>query len=187
MSPVVEHLEHYLGRIQQGWGPSEDGSIQIVRFANRPHKGVSTYATLGLSDQIKTLGGRRKVRMELVFSARDGFASEDVASFLLTFAEFVSSKKEALLRGDVVGPSEPLIAGVSANAVYAAIPVMFDKGFEALETTEPTTVFVWLLPLVGDEPERIRGTGWEPFEDALEQAQIDLFDLNRSSVFGQRA
>ncbi|MHA6878504.1 suppressor of fused domain protein [Ralstonia pseudosolanacearum] len=102
--------------------------IQVVRFSGVPYEGASTFATLGLSDYVVDIGGGRSVRQELLFATRDCYPAEQVASFLVTFASFVRSKQRALLRGDVIGPSSPLISGVAANGLYASNPVIFPEG-----------------------------------------------------------
>jgi hypothetical protein len=180
---IAEHLERYLGPIAEGWGDdTSDGAIRVVRFANQPEPGVSTYATLGLSARILPMKGGRPARQELLFVAKHDYPSQQVASFLLTFAEYVASKQQALLRGDVVGPAAPIIPGVQAKSVYAAIPVVFDDGLATFSGSQPPTVIVWLLPLVAREPAWVRSNGWDAFEDALEAAEVDLFDLDREPV-----
>jgi hypothetical protein len=72
-----------------------------------------------------------------------------ISSFLLTLCDFILSKHKALLRGDVIGPSDPIVPGVSVNAIYAAIPDV--DGFATYSYTTPPTVFVRVIPLHGTE------------------------------------
>jgi hypothetical protein len=71
----------------------------------------------------------RKIRQELVFTANENFSARQIASFMLTFSNYVLARNQALLRGDIIGPSEPLISDVAVNSVYASIPVLFDESF----------------------------------------------------------
>lgn len=185
LSPLIEHLERHLGTMDHAWGESgEKDGIRVARFPGRPYDGVTTYATLGVSKNPLPMSGDRTVRQELVFFGNDEYPGEQIASFLVTFGEYVCGKAQALLRGDVVGPGPSLIpdARCQANSVYAAIPVLYDDGFATLNATDPATVFVWLVPLRPEEAEFVRREGWESFEDRLERAEVDFGDLQRSSV-----
>ncbi|MDN3516371.1 suppressor of fused domain protein [Aquisalimonas lutea] len=91
--------------------------------------------------------------------------------------EFVSSHGVALLRGDVIGPSSPIIPGVYVNSVYATIPSIFPEGFSAYHGTELNTVMVWLIPLLRQEALFVKERGWPAFEEALERKDPDLADL----------
>lgn len=180
---IVDHLEAHLGAIDGGWGPTEGSSqIQVVRFNSQPFEGAVTYSTLGMSRTVLPLSDVKQVRQELLFTAYERFPPEQIASFLLTFCEYVLSKNRALLRGDVVGPSTPLISGVAVNAVYAALPVVFSDGLATFAGSTPATVLVWLLPILGNEAAFIKSSGWGKFEDLLEARDPDLWDLNRPSL-----
>ena len=179
-SNLVQHLESYLGEIARGWGDA--GEIQVVQFPDQPQPGVVTYTTLGLSSTPLPMNQGRTVRQELLVSVDSSFESKRLASFLATFAEYVRAQNRALLRGDVVGPSEPLIPGVGASAVYASIPVFFDDAFATYRGSSPPTVLVWLIPLPLEDAEFVKMQGWEAFEDKLESAAVDFWDLNRPPV-----
>ena len=178
---IPEHLETYLGPISRGWAPLDNRwGIQVSLFENTPEPGVRTYATLGLSRHV--LGsGSKQVRQELVFSTRAHYEADDVASFLMTLAEEVARNTKGLLRGEVI-EGKPLIAGARTTGVYASIPVFWPDGFHVLESTTPGTVFVWMLPIDHAEAQLIASTGWSLFEDKLEEADCDFWNLNRPSL-----
>lgn len=181
---LIAHLEKHLGPIRDGWKDSNSAhKITVARFANMPYEKASTYATLGLSDYIAPLGDGRPCSQELLFAARDEYPPGQIASFLLTFAESLHGRKQALERGDVIGPAQPLISGVTANSVYASMPVIFSPELATFRNQQgQPVVIVWLIPLVPKEAELVRSVGWNRFEDLLEAANPDLLDLNRSSV-----
>src|SRR5262249_31907844 len=113
----------------------------------------------------------------------DRYPEKDVASFLWTFAEHVRSTQRALFRGEVIGPSNPLFSGVKANAIYASSPAFFEEEFATCHETAPPTVIVWLMPLVGKEPEFVSAIGWEAFEDTLERlGDVDFWNLEREPI-----
>jgi hypothetical protein len=178
--PVVKHLEHHLGEATGGWG--DKSRIQVLHFPARPEPGIVTYATLGLSDAVLPMGNGRTVRQELLLAVRAAFDPAAVAGMLTSFADYVVGQGRALLRGDVVGPSDPLIPGVEARAVYAAMPVVFPEGIDTMRESTPPTVFVWLAPLRVEDAEYVRFHGWSAFEDALERVPLDFWDLNRAPL-----
>jgi hypothetical protein len=180
---ITDHFEKYLGRFESGWG-DKSCRIQVVQFKQQPFDGAITYATIGMSHIILPFSESKSIRHELLFSAHESFSSEDIASFLLSFSEFVLSKSQALWRGDVVGPSTPIIDGVAMNAVYASIPVIFDRNLAVFSESDlvPPIVLVWILPIFEQEAKFVKSNGWEMFESILEEINPDLLDLNRPCV-----
>lgn len=177
---LTHHLETHLGRIVRGWG--DDGDIQVVMFSNEPEPGVNTYCTLGLSSTPLPMADGRGVRQEFLVSVFDTYDGEQVASLLLTFADYVRQQRRALLRGDVVGPSAPVVPGTQARALYAAIPVFFPDQFATFHGSEPPTVFVWLIPQPANEAEYVKRVGWERYEDRLEAEGVDFWSLDRPGL-----
>ncbi|QKL55768.1 suppressor of fused domain protein [Ralstonia solanacearum] len=180
---IIEHLERHLGPIAEGWGAptSSDDQVRvrIVRFSNVPYDGAVTFCTVGHSDHIAEMGDGRTVRQELLFSVAGRYPADQVASFLLTLSNHLRSRTKALLRGEVIGPSAPVIPGVAADAVYASMPVIFPQGLELYSESTPPTVLVWLIPLLASEAGFVRQEGWSRFEDLLEERNPDVLDLNR--------
>jgi len=190
---IIEHLESHLGMIERGWGEPE---LQVAKFVGTPDAGVSTFCTIGLSRTPLPMRDGRLVRQELLVSVAASYQDDAVASFLLTFSEYVLSKNRALLRGDVVGPAQPLIPGVSASAVYCAMPVFFPDEFVTYRGSDPSTVLVWLVPQPPAEAEFSRRVGWDRYETTLEEegvvassgiprparGRIDLASISRSRI-----
>lgn len=178
---IYEHLESYLGPIVQGWGTDENSlGIEVSLFQEIDNKDVNTFSTLGLSKKVLNIGNK-DVRQELVFSAYNKFSSDDISSFLMTFAESVAKTGKGLLRGEVV-EGHPLIEGVSVSGIYASIPVLWPDDFHILNDTSPSTIIVWLIPVTHQEANIIRHEGWNYFEDILEASNCDFWDLNRISL-----
>lgn len=180
---LISHIESSLGEMDYGWGFKECiNGIQVARFKNQPFIGSTTYVSLGLSEFVLPMSGGRTVSQELLFSAYDCFSSEQIASFMLTFCDYVIERKQALLRGDVVGPASTLIPGATVNSIYASIPSVFKGELGTYYHSSPATVIVWLIPLLSAEAAFIKSNGWSRFEDILEANNPDLWDLKRSSI-----
>ncbi|VVE72781.1 hypothetical protein PCA31118_04312 [Pandoraea captiosa] len=182
---IVNHLETNLGEISEGWKDAAAAdNLRVIRFACQPFEGASTFSTLGLSDSPMQFPGGDVCAQELLFAAWDSYPASKVASFLLTFAEYVRSQSRALLRGEVFGPSTPLIPGVAANGVYASLPAIYPDELACYRASKPPAILVWLVPLIGRECEIVRRNGWGDFEKLLESSNPDLLDLDRPSLVG---
>jgi Suppressor of fused protein (SUFU) len=183
MTGLSGHIDKYLGVIESGWSfKDEVGDVQVVKVLDCPVAGVIAYSTLGMSWTKLAMPGDRMVRQELLLAAYERYPPSKVASFLLTFCKYALSTGRALLRGDVVGPYQPLIPGVAVDSVFCTLPVMFSPGLKTFSASEPHTVFVWLVPITSAEARFIRSNGWNRFEDLLEKDQPDFWDLDRASL-----
>ena len=179
---VAEHLEATLGRIERGWSSAVVAGVQVCMFPERPSRGSTTLATLGLSNAVLAMREGRTVRQELLTVVPSVRPPEEFAQLLLWVAERVNADGRAVLRGDVLPLPDPVAKDSACRALYAAIPVVFPESLRTLDDTVPATVFVWLFPVLPAEVVFIAQSGWSEFEDRLESAQPDLFDLQRSSV-----
>lgn len=179
---VAEHLEHNLGQITRGWLSDSTRGVQVCLFANEPNVGVNTLSTLGLSDTILSMPNGRKVRQELLIAVQGSKTPDELAKLLLHVADHLQSEKQALLRGDVFPLGSKIDEDSDADSLYASIPAVFPDELATLNDTSPATVFVWLIPLQQAEVEYLETVGWSDFEDRLEAAEPDLFDLRRASI-----
>lgn len=179
---VAEHLEFYLGEIQEGWSSESFPLTQVCLFKNVPDSGVNTLSTLGLSNTSLSMGRGRAVRQEFVFSIESRWEPQIFAKLLIHVAENITNRGQALLRGEVFPLEETIVQNSGSAALYASIPVVFPDEFATLKETSPPTVFVWLIPIMRSEAALIESRGWEEFEDCLEKSQCNVFDLDRSSI-----
>jgi hypothetical protein len=179
---AAEHLERNLGPMEVGWSSDSLGGVQVCLFRNQPVHGALTLATLGLSDTVLAMADGRGVRQELLLAIHDDRAPEEFVKLVLHIAERQQRNGQALLRGDVISLGEQLAADSAAESLYASMPVVFPEGIETLSDSSPPTVFVWLVPILPREASFIASSGWSGFEDRVESADPDLFDVCRVSV-----
>ncbi|MGK4000058.1 suppressor of fused domain protein [Sorangium sp. So ce1024] len=179
---AAEHLERHLGPMERGWSSSSLPGVQVCLFRDRPFAGVVTLATLGLSNTVLAMSGGRKVRQELLFACRNDTRIEELGKLLIHVAELMLTRERAVLRGDVILLGCRISADSAADSLYASIPVVYPEGLSTLMDSTPATVVVWLIPLQPTEAAFVKSSGWSDFEDRLESADIDLFDLCRGSV-----
>lgn len=180
---IIAHAEKYLGKIEQGWKDIDsEVDLQVVAFKDAPGETVSTFLSIGMSDEILKLNEGKTVRQELVFSAYTLTETTTVVSFLLSLCESVLERGGALLRGEVIPLTTELAERIGFYAVYCTIPVFFPDDFATFNGSQPDTVMVWVLPIYQNEANFISENGWESFEDLLEEKDPDLCSLARESV-----
>lgn len=181
MSSIDKHLESYLGPIAKGWvGVGAEG-LQVCFFQNRPIHGVVTYATLGLSNHVLKMSDERTVRQELLLSVQ--VENDDLAKLLAHLADGLIRDHKALLRGDILNLGHPIAKGSNCRELYVAAPVVFSDELAVFDGSRPSTVFAWLIPVHPSEAAHARRLGWSAFEERLEYADPDLFDLARPPIF----
>jgi Suppressor of fused protein (SUFU) len=182
---LVEHYESVLGTIDSAWsalGDDDAVRFSVLRFRGAPMRGAETLATLGLSHTRLALPRGRAVRQELVVTCYERFAGDDLAALLQAVGEDVLDKGTALLRGEVLGPAGQLLPDTALTALYVSVPAVFPDQLHGYEGSDPETVIVWLVPISTGEATLVRERGWSAFEELLEAADPDLFDLHRASL-----
>lgn len=160
----------------------EPAGVQVGLFEHQPHADVTTYATLGLSDHVLEMAGGRTVRQELLLAVHLRLATADLSKLLFFVAESVIKNHRALLRGEVFSLGHPIAPGATCCHLYVSLPVVFPEALATYTMSDPSTVCAWLMPITSAERQAITDRGWSAFEDMLERAEVDLFDLARSSV-----
>lgn len=115
-------------------------------------------------------------------SANAGFSSDAVAGLVLSLAEHVLQRGRALLRGEVIGPGTPVVAGSTAEAIYVTNPSPLDKALTEFVSEPPAMVFAYLIPITRAEAVLVRSKGWRWFEEELELQNPDIWDLARTEV-----
>jgi len=180
---IIEHAEKYLGKIDQAWKDNDsEENIQIVSFKDRPGGSVSTYLSLGMSDEALSLSETKRVRQELVFSVYSLAISSMIISLLMSLCEAILGRGKAALRGEVIPLSKELAQRIGFESVYCTIPAFFDDKFCTYNESSPSTVIVWVLPIYQSEVDYIEKNGWESFEGLLEERDTDLCSLGREPV-----
>ena len=92
------------------------------------------------------------------------------------------STHEAIPRGHVIGPSGPIVPGVSLEAFYFAEPLYHPEKLVAFRASDPPTFFVWAIPVSPQEAAFARANGADAFEDLLRDRDPDALDLHRGSM-----
>lgn len=179
---LVDHVEIHLGQIARGWSEGDGSGLRVLEFRNVPDQDAFSLLTLGLGEHILRTPKGKEIRHELLFSARGRSSSEAFVSLLLLVAESLLPQHDALVRGQVINLSEETRLKTGLEALYCAMPVLFDDALAQYNGTVPPTVIVWMLPIKREEAAFVHSQGWAAFEDQLESADEDLLSFDRESV-----
>ncbi len=176
----IKHLETTLSEITQGWKADQ---INVASFSKQPFEQAVTYVTLGLSHHILALPHQRIVRLELIFTAYENYADNYIVSFLEDVSNLILSEHQAILRGEFIKLANPIIPLSPLNYVYVTIPSsIFDETLDIYKDSEPATILALLIPIREAEAQFIQKYGWNKFEDIMEVADWDMFDLDRKII-----
>ncbi|WP_185247219.1 suppressor of fused domain protein [Chryseobacterium bernardetii] len=181
---LIEHIEKYLGAITSGESVNNDefGKLIFCKFQNQPNNNITTYLTLGLSDHILNLKEKKWARMELLAGVYSSQENSKMNDLLLYISDRMLRTHNAILRGQAIGIPDNIFDNKGLKSVYVSIPVFFEDGFATFEETTPATIFAWIFPLYENERDFINKNGWNKFEDELEVADCDFWNLNRKPL-----
>lgn len=182
MANLVEHLEHFLGPISEGWSRHADGQqshTQVVKFDDGPLDGVAAYSTLGLSRYALAMPGKVPIRIELLLMVRRGHFERYVPSLMQQLAEDIIHEGRAPLRGEVIGARGPLDPDTRLEAFLVYGPVYQADEFAVCEDEDGPINIAWLVPLFPGEANFADSHGWEALESLLVEHDPDVADWLR--------
>ena len=156
--------------------------IGILFAPDSPEKGVTAYATIGLSDHPLLLEGKEfGARVELLgacSSATPGF--ENVLS---TLAFCVINSKWFCAPG-IIFPDVVSMYGLSATMsdIYFASPFLWEDRFGSREVIGKNVAWLMAIPISKAESELAQRLGPTELERILSERKADVSDVNRASV-----
>jgi hypothetical protein len=194
--PLIEHMEVLFGRIQAGFSIPEDlnatPGVQYVECKGGTVRNVTVISTIGLSRfelaSSAGHGSHKHIHQELFVMLRDEESPRNIPAVLHQIVMERMQSRAAVLRGEVLRREGWVITDTNFVALYATLPVYYpDQNWICrLEGTD-LACFCWLLPITDPECQFISRNGWSAFEDLLEQAKFDLFDLDRPALCSEQA
>jgi hypothetical protein len=178
-------LESFLGPIESGVRGDEStpAGVQVVRFrADSPFTGVTTWATLGLSNHHLSQSSGRGLHQELLMHLTNARQPTDPAGVLFQLAGELIQRGRGLGRGEVIGPRGKLFADTEMTALVAASPGYLPDSFAICETPATPVVMTLLVPLTEQEARFAVERGWRALEAIFVEQDPDLTDPRRVSV-----
>lgn len=184
---IAEFLEARLApgrcevRTHQFAGRSEEALI--LRAPDCPVEGITSYSSVGLSSVPQRVGDRA-VPVELI-----GACASDVPTFGDVIASCVVTRTVTganFVYGTLIEELRTLRSiSTTLRHVTLVAPFLWDSfgGGIAKDRVGKSDVY-WLmvLPISDAERDFLRNSGIEALEELFEEAEIDVFDINRPSA-----
>jgi hypothetical protein len=154
--------------------------IDIATFADRPQPGVTTYATLGLSDT--PIPGRVRPPLGVeVLGACDSKADGFIAALAAIAFEAITAGRRCE-PGEVFQDVIP--AGLSTTLRHAMLvpPFLWEEELGSIVVDYKTVAWLLAVPISDAEAELRAEQGSDALETRFEEAEIDIFNPSRPSV-----
>lgn len=181
---LVEHIEKYLGEIRGGDLTTHPiyGNLTFPYFLNQPFEKINTHLTLGLNKHILDINKVKQGRIELLISLNKDYSNHQISEALLDVSDSILKNHIAPLRGSIIENKSDFFKQYKIDGFYVTHPVFFEEEFWIFEESDPSTIFIWLIPLFSEEINFIKSNGWNKFEDLLETADCDFWNLERDLI-----
>ena len=166
-------------RVQQFLDQDEKSEIDILISKDRPEEGVFSFGTIGLSDYPVPGQLSPPLGAEIVATSDE----PEFANVLATAAFCVINDEWVAEPGRVF----PGVVGahfddVTVPHLMFVDPFLWSEALQSQAMQTKTVAWVMGLPITEAEMEYVRDNGPDAFEEVLEQADIDIYDLQRPSV-----
>lgn len=156
-------------------------SVDILRCENQPVEGISSYSTIGLSDypMLTESGAEFPTRLEIAGAC----ATADQL-----FANILASAAFGIIRSQkLYGPGSVLPGYVheyypesSVPHLYFTAPFLWEDSLKTLDCATKKASWLLAIPISDREWRYLQSNGDKAFEELLEKANIDIFDLYRA-------
>jgi hypothetical protein len=163
------------------WDEKKASAVDILSCENVPQPGVTSHATIGLSDHsLGDNGSTPGLRTEFV--AAFGSAFEEGANILSTAAFCVINSKWKIGPGVIYPEIISMYRKKSAmKHVLFSPPFLWDT-LKTQRLSDKTVAWLMLVPVSEKEFQFAESNGSDALEDLFESKQIDIFNLDRPSI-----
>jgi hypothetical protein len=157
--------------------------IDVVQCEGGTVAGVTVVSTVGFSHFLpQPSPNGKQLRQELFLMMRDGQFDPGMPAVLGQILDGQLATKKGILRGEAIHRPGRFFAGGQFAAMYATLPVYYPKDRWLFHDENLGNVLLCsLLPIMENELSYIAHFGHVKFDEVLEAAQFDPFDLDRPS------
>ncbi len=152
--------------------------IDILICSNGYMQDNIVYATIGLADtDIGRISGNKQLRTEVIIPGNE---DERFANILSSVAFIIQDSEDCghgMIINNVVST---YIENTELQHVILLYPVFWDK-YKPLETEDEIITWLMAVPISEAERQYIHANGIEAFEELLEENNVDISDLYRTS------
>jgi hypothetical protein len=156
--------------------------IDLLSSADRPQKGISSYASLGVSEHPIYKGGRivRGVRVELVGACASGFPK--FANVVATAAFDIIKGKRFVAPGVIFPGAIAEYRRRSPMEHVMFVPPFLWPDLATLKLPKKTVTWLMLVPISEAEMKYAIDCGPAKLEKVFGEKHIDIYDIDRPSV-----
>lgn len=156
--------------------------VSILFAPDRPSKGVTAYSTIGVSEHsIGVSVENVPLRVEFVGACASKF--EKFPNILATCAFYVINSKFKCKPGVVYRDVIPMyVASSDMKHILFVSPFLWEGKLRTLDLPDKKVAWLLVIPISEAERQYAAEKGEGALETLFEEHQIDIFDLNRSSI-----
>jgi hypothetical protein len=178
---VARELVRVWGRKPQvfrHWDDPEQHFIDVASIENSPVDGITAVSTVGLSDHDV---GLSDLRIELIGAFPTSFVEN--ANIAATCA-FNAFKDNMTTRPDAIHPNVISLYQSSSSVPHVLMvdPFLWEGGPLTLELPAFSIAWLMMVPISDTERSFADEHGANALTTLFEREQIDIFDLNRTSI-----
>jgi hypothetical protein len=169
-------------KVLRFWDEGGKSMIDMAACADSPWEGVTSYSTIGLSQYPIIKDGRDYgVRTEVVGACESG--RDEFANCLSTVAFNIINSRfyigPGIIFKDVLSMYR---ASKTMKHIFFLPPFLWDGKLETLDLSGKKVAWLMAIPISDAEMRFADERGASVLESKFEEAQIDVFDLDRESV-----
>lgn len=157
--------------------------VDVMRTADCPQAGVTSYATLGMSrfDNGGLESGGKPLRVELLAACQSEFThmADGLSSCALNVAKSGYQVTPGVVHPNVLNLYEP---GIVLKHLLLVPPFVWERQPPSRYLAEMTITWLMAIPIADSEIEYARLHGTDRLEELFVEHQIDVFDIGRAPV-----
>lgn len=160
---------------------NDEKFIDIFSSKDRPYNGVCAYATIGLSEyDIGMISNNKNLRIELL-GACDG--TEILFPNIMATTAFEIMESGNCGYGHIIPDViSNYMDDLDMKHMYLMNPFLWD-GFDTIKLENKMIAWLLCIPISEQEKEFAIMDGYDLLETKFEEANIDIFNLKRKSIF----
>lgn len=181
---IYLYLEKIIGGKMEivRYADENHSTIDIVSAKNRPFEGVTTYATIGLSNYSigLKLDDKKALRVEFIGACDTKY---DWFGNLISSCSFRIMNDHFACKPGIIYPNMISIYNdnVTMKHIMFETPFMWD-GLESINSESNTVAWLMPIPISDSEMQYAQKYGAEALENLLEEKEADVCDINRKPV-----
>ncbi|MGC5935662.1 suppressor of fused domain protein [Ralstonia pseudosolanacearum] len=182
---IARHIASKFGgspKVTRYWSDDQAISVDLLAAAGSPCSGVMSYGTIGLSDHpVRINDDGDEVCVELLGACAD--AVKNFPNALTTAAFYTIRNQWHCVHGGVLQNALDMYKlSVTMKHFLFTSPFLWE-GFNGVDFGDKKVHWLLAVPISDAEHAYLQDHGLDALERAFEDRQIDIFDINRDSVF----